>query len=250
MELNEFLTLLNQDIETDIQSDAWDHHEFADHFFETTREGFLPLHEEIEFLLPHLGEGPFLDLGCGRGRLSSPLREKASGIALDISFASLKGHAHSIQADLRDLPVQGPFSLALMAFGQACFLSREELTQTLKQLKRQLKPEGKIYLDLPTIELMQEMDSQNEFVKYGDWTAFYTRQFEPGTSRLLQRVTLIHNQTSEVKTYSFAYQLYSLYELLELFRELRFRVEYGFEDLDSGPIKETSPWMVFLLQKI
>ena len=45
------------------------------------------------------------------------------------------------------------------------------------------------------------------------------------------------------------YQMYSLYELLELFKDLRLQVTYGAEDFNESPIKEESPWMIFVLQK-
>ncbi|MBW7875036.1 MAG: class I SAM-dependent methyltransferase [Candidatus Cloacimonetes bacterium] len=253
--LPQFLKLLSEEVPAQnreaFQGREWNEPRFAEWFFSENRHGYLDPVEEEEFLLQHAGSGPFLDLGCGNGRLSELLSDRFSGLALDSSFASIeKVKTPCIQADIRDLPVTGKFSLILLGFGQLCFLSREEHMELLKKLKRLLLPQGRIYLDLPTIELIQEMDSQNEFGQDGENTVFLVRQYDPSLSRLYQRSIVLNPEGKLLEDFSFAYQLYSLYELLESFRELRLRVEYGSEDLQGNPIKETSAWMVFLLQKI
>lgn len=253
--LPQLLKLLSEEVpiqnQTAFKGREWQEPRFAQWFFSENRQGYLDPEEEEDFLIQHAGSGPFLDLGCGNMRLSEILSKNLSGLALDSSFASIgEGSTPCVQADIRDLPITGKFSLILLGFGQLCFLSREEHMELFKKLKRLLLPEGRIYIDLPTIELIQEMDSQNEFGPDGENTVFLVRQYDPSESRFYQRSIVVSKDGKLLEDFSFAYQLYSLYELLESFRELRLRVEYGCEDLQGNPIKETSAWMVFLLQKI
>ncbi len=235
------------------QAQEWNDCEFVDRFFDSSRDGFYDLEDETKFVQNQLTDGPFLDLGSGRERLAAPLSEKIKGFALDKSLVSLRGNQiPSICADYHKLPLKGQFGSILLAYGQICFCEKPKLIDLLKRCKKILKRKGKIYLDLPTIDAIQSMHS------YGEWEfvdtskhqlLFTARHYDPDSGIFSQKLLNINRISGNLKTRWIHYQMYSLYELLELFKDLRLQVNYGAEDFDESPIKEESPWMIFVLQK-
>ena len=250
--LDELIEEPNQSINLH-QTDEWSDYEFVDRFFESSRDGFYNIEDESDFIQNHLSEGPFLDLGSGRERLAAPLSEKIKGYALDKSLISLRGNqVPSICANYHELPVKGQFGSILLGYGQICFCEKSKLVDLLKRCKKILKRKGKIYIDLPTIDAIQSMHSYGEW-EYSDINEqkilFTARHYDPESAIFSQKLIDISHTTSTFSTRWIHYQMYSLYELLELFKDLRLQVNYGAEDFNESPIKEESPWMIFVLQK-
>jgi|GEM_PF-1009184 len=250
MSLKGFLKELSSLPESGFQNGPWENSTFARSYFQATVEGFFNSRDEAEFILTWVEKGPFLDLGAGTGRLSKELNEHIQGIALDLSFHALKkGEIPGVQADFRQIPFQGGFELILLSFGQICFLPREELPQLLKACRKLLSKEGSIVLDLPTQVFAQDLDGFNEFEDLGDEMFFVQRSFDPETALLYQKQIVANQRTGAYDSFYHTNQIYSLYELLELFKDLRLQVAYGAEDLEGSPIKEGSQWMIFVLKK-
>lgn len=251
--INELLEKPPQNSQTLLSTQEWQDEGFVDRFFNVSRDGFYDLEEEIDFLRQYLDQEPFLDLGSGRQRLAGPLMENMTGLALDNSFLSLKGNrVPSICADYRKLPLKGQFGSILLAFGQICFCTKNEVIDLLKRCKKLLKRKGRIYIDLPTIDATQSMHSFGEW-EYLEQNAhhilFTARHYDPTTDIFSQKLINLNVQDDQISTQWIHYQMYSLYELLELFKDLRLQVIYGAEDFQENPIKEESPWMIFVLQK-
>ena len=254
--LRNFLDELLEEPNTAInlhQAEEWSDFDFVDRFFGSNRDGFYDLQDEIKFIQSQLSEEPFLDLGSGRERLAEPLYNKMKGFALDKSLFCLRGNkVPSICADYHHLPLKGQFGSILLGYGQICFCEKSKLIDLLKRCKKLLKRKGKIYLDLPTIDAIQSMHS------YGDWEfidqsnhelLFTSRHYNPDSGIFSQKLLNINRISGNFRTNWIHYQMYSLYELLELFKDLRLQVNYGAEDFNESPIKEESPWMIFVLQK-
>ena len=250
--LDELLEEPNSSIDLH-QASEWSDFDFVDRFFGSNRDGFYDLQDEITFIGSQLSEGPFLDLGSGRERLAGPLSNKMKGFALDKSLFSLRGNTvPSICADYHQLPIKGQFGSILLGYGQICFCEKSKLVDLLKRCKKLLKRKGKIYLDLPTIDAIQSMHSHGEweFIDQNFQELLFTsRYYNPDSGIFSQKLLNINQTTGNFRTTWIHYQMYSLYELLELFKDLRLQVNYGAEDLDESPIKEESPWMIFVLQK-
>ncbi len=249
MDLSQFLKILQEPISQDFTAKEW----LSDVFQSSFQAYFNDLGpdsgEQAEFFKPYLGSGPFLDLGCGQGQLSALLSKTAQGLGLDLEWKHLSGTDFlGLQGDLRHLPVQGKFSLILLSFGQFCLMSKPDALQLLKNLKKHLQDDGCIYLDLPTIEWIQELGSGGEWEQEEKGSLFMTRQWDVGESIFSQRMLRVENAEISDRM-EFSYQLYSLYELLEMFKDLRYKLVYGCEDLEHSPIQETSQWMIFVLRK-
>lgn len=251
--LMELLEKPSENLEGNLSTLEWQDQTFVDRFFTTSRDGYYEIEEEIEFLNQYLTSGPFLDLGSGRGRLSKPLTDNISGFAVDNSFLSLKGNGvPSICGDYKKLPIKGHFGSILLAFGQICFCNKKELIELLKRCKKLLKRNGRIYIDLPTIDATQAMHSFGEWESLQeseDSVLFTARHYDPVSDIFSQKLVNVNIRNNQFLTKWIHYQMYSLYELLELFKDLRLQVVYGAEDFQETPIKEESPWMIFVLQK-
>ena len=250
MDFRSFLNLISQPLESSFSGEEWQDPQFCQHFSRSHREGFYNLDEEVSFLLQWLDSGPILDLGSGDSRVLRPLLQKFKGLGVDYSFSALKNNPESvIVGDCRALPLKGNFRMALLSMGQICFFKKPELVSILSQIHGLLSRGGKVYLDLPTLDAAQSFHDCNEWEESENGFSFWTRAFVPEDSILIQREVSLSREGKLNYAYSFANQIYSLHELLEIFRDLGYQVTYGAEDFINTPIKEESPWMIFILTR-
>jgi len=130
--------------------------------------------EDVDFYRMLAAErgGPILDLGCGSGRLLGPLRRdgfKVLGVDLSATMlARAQGRAVYAQArdgaallaraDLRQLPLRGPFSLIVMAFHTIQHIvDDDELVAMLRSIRGLLGTTGWFAFDV--------------FFPHADWLA-------------------------------------------------------------------------------
>jgi SAM-dependent methyltransferase len=108
--------------------------------------------------------GPILDLGCGTGRLLIPLlRDGHPVVGVDLSPSMLsraagrkrrlaaprRGAGLLLRADLRRLPVRGPFPLVIMAFHTIQhFVEDEELVTLLRAVSALMPRDGLFAFDV------------------------------------------------------------------------------------------------------
>jgi SAM-dependent methyltransferase len=121
--------------------------------------------EDVDFYRMLAAErgGPILDLGCGSGRLLGPLRRdgfKVLGVDLSASMLERaqgravyaqagEGAALLARADLRQLPVRGPFPLIVMAFHTIQHIvGDDELVAMLRSIRALLAPNGWFAFDV------------------------------------------------------------------------------------------------------
>jgi len=250
VKLAAFLDLISKSPEPSFSGLEWQDSQFCQRFFETHREGFYSLDEEISFLSKWIEVGPILDLGSGNGRILRPLLQRFKGLGLDYSYSALKASSVPVVVgDCRALPIQPSFEMALLCMGQISFFQKTELISILTRLHSLLKPGGKVYLDLPTLDAAQGFHDCNEWDQSDGGFTFWSRVFSPKDSVLIQREVNLSCDGDLNYDYSFANQIYSLHELLEIFRDLSYQVVYGAEDFENTPIKEESPWMIFVLTR-
>ncbi|PCJ16422.1 MAG: hypothetical protein COB02_16285 [Candidatus Cloacimonadota bacterium] len=250
MNLTKFLNLLNEDIEDSFGGNEWKDSPFSDDFFHNIKESFFPISSEIEFLKKNLKPGSVLDLGCGNFRLSKHLNNQFDCLGLDFSFYPLKSKLVScLCADYSKLPLKKRFDNILLSFGQICFLQKKELENLLIQLKKHLKKNGFIYIDLPSPNNFQDLNNFNSFEKKSQKNHFWVRQYFPQRDIFSQK-QIILNENGEVQSQlSLSYQTYAVSELILLFQNLGYNIEYSSENYENSNIKETSPWMIFLISK-
>jgi len=122
--------------------------------------------EDVDFyrMLASERGGPILDLGCGSGRLLGPLGRdgfKVLGVDLSASMltrarararqrgASERGATLLARADLRALPLRGPFPLIVMAFHTIQHIvDDDELLAMLGAIRALLGPKGWFAFDV------------------------------------------------------------------------------------------------------
>lgn len=108
-------------------------------------------YQQVVDLLPHKKDQKFLDIGCGDGVLLSLIKKgKLYGVDLDqdsLNFASTKIQAKLIKAKAEKLPFKNNFFDVVIATEIIEHLSRPQLM--LQEIKRVLKPGGKIIITTP-----------------------------------------------------------------------------------------------------
>jgi SAM-dependent methyltransferase len=115
---------------------------------------------EVEFLLRHLeaqGCSALLDVPSGRGRLTLPLARKGHEVtAADISedgTRRLRAAARTVpgvrvvQADMRALPLTGPFDGAYCMGNSFGYFPVPEVARWLGEVARVLRPGGKLVFE-------------------------------------------------------------------------------------------------------
>lgn len=244
------MQLLNEEIEDSFGGEEWKDSPFSDEFFQNIKESFFPIELEIEFLKSKLKSGSVLDLGCGNFRLIEHLKDEFDCLGLDFSFHPLKSKkTPCLCGDYSQLPIKKRFDNIFLSFGQICFLQKQDLKTLLTQLKKNLKKGGLIYIDLPSPSNFQDLDNFNAFESNEDNTQFWIRQYIPRSDTFSQKQVVIDSLGNLVSNLSLSYQVYALSELILLFQELGYTVQYNSENYDNATIKETSPWMIFLISK-
>ncbi len=157
---------------------------------------------QIDAVLALLQPAPgarVVDVGCGAGRHSVLLAERGFEVTgVDLSPQLLRRATHAWQerrsnrpgprfvpGDMRWLPVDGPFDVALfMDMALGVFDEDEEHLQTLRSCRRVLRPGGQVLIELfNPFHWAQEAG---------------TRHFAPGT--LLSDTDLVRRYTYEVLT--------------------------------------------------
>ena len=115
--------------------------------------------------------GPVLELGCGTGRVTIPIAKAGVNITgLDISKEMLKITENKIQtcqldeskinlinADMRSFDLNKMFSQVIIPFrGFLCLLTVEDQISTLVNIKKHLKPKGRLIITsfVPDINYM------------------------------------------------------------------------------------------------
>jgi SAM-dependent methyltransferase len=119
---------------------------------------------EVQELLPWLGDGPVLELGCGNGKLLRPLRAAGvDAVGLDISWHVLRRFSSggpSVLADASWLPfVDSCFSAVLDVHCTGHLLSGPR-ARALADMHRALRPGGHLLMErLSTADLRAQQGS-------------------------------------------------------------------------------------------
>ena len=138
-----------------------------DEWFETHKWVYRSEVEAVKKLIPKTGEG--IEIGVGTGRFSIPFGIKV-GVEPARAMAEIarKGGIHAFEAKAEHLPFQdNSFDFALIVT-TLCFL--ENPFQALKEMKRVIKPTGKIVIGMldeysPLGKLYEEKRKKNKFYR-------------------------------------------------------------------------------------
>jgi len=164
--------------------------------------------EAIVSILGLVGNETVLDAPCGHGRISNRLAERGlSVVGVDATELFLDrareygSSAEYVHGDIRALPVDGPFDVALSWFSSFGYFDDDENRQVLYEYRRVLRPGGRLLI---------EMQNHDEFVRrftpapfsmttrVGTDLMVDTSEFDCTTGRIeTDRVTVRNGQVSE-----------------------------------------------------
>ena len=167
---------------------------------------------EVGGLVERGVHGRVLDLGCGFGRHSLALREKRLDVfGLDLS-SDLLGHAANferaqyeagnlefgirldgrlVRGDFRGLPFQNQsFDSVLMLFSSFGYFDDDTNAAVLAEIRRILKPGGRLVLDLMNAERIRAGLVPESFTERDGQTLHEQRQLLEGGKRVRKDVRL------------------------------------------------------------
>jgi ubiquinone/menaquinone biosynthesis C-methylase UbiE len=189
--------------------------------------------------------GDVLDAPCGFGRHSIPLARAGyrvvgadrSSVLLDEARRRAGGERWPkwVNADYRDLPQQDEcFDVALNLFSSLGYLGDEEDTRALAELRRVLRPGGRLVIETMHRDLLISRWSEQDWRLLGEGRLLLEqRTFDPATGVAQMTQTLVpSNGPRESMTTSL--RVYSATELLAMVERAGFSEVRCHGDLDGG----------------
>ena len=204
---------------------------------------------------------PILELACGTGRVLLPLARQGyqvtgvelSAAMLDVArrkaaAEGLTGRITLVQQDMRDLALDGHFTLAFLALNSFVhLLSTDDQLATLGRVHQHLNPGGLLLLDLFNPDLGRLLDFRGQValdkVKTDPDTGHRLMRFRTETVDLGQQIIHTTYIVDEIDAkghvqrtlFPFFMRYLFRYELELLLRHAGFEVEaiYGSYDLDE-----------------
>ena len=154
------------------------------------------------------GNERVLDAPCGHGRISNRLAERGMNVVgvdfADVFLARAREWGSSVeylQGDLRSLPVDGPFDVALSWFTSFGYFEDDENRQVLGEYQRVLRPGGRLLMDLHNHDEIVRRFTPAPFsmtTRVGDDVMIDTSEFDTTTGRMeTDRVTIRDGQLRE-----------------------------------------------------
>ncbi len=140
-----------------------------------------------EFLKNNLKGDIILDAGCGTGKFTSTLENLSNKyIGIDLSANQLekaqtkskKSNSEFIQANLSNIPLKdNTVDIIISTWVLGTIKDLDERCKCIKELKRVLKPQGKIILvendSIGEFELIRDKDKTNATKEYNDYLRTY-----------------------------------------------------------------------------
>lgn len=211
--------------------------------------------------------GPILELGCGTGRVTTPLRKQGHAVVgLDLSQAMLgrcaerfgwagrrlRGPGLLVRGDMRHLPLRGPFGLVLCPFNAFMHLYRQQdITACLSEVHRVLDPnQGRFVFDVQNPDLRWLLrDPRKRWARtrfkhpVTVRTMVYSTNHTYDAKRQIAHVKLYYDcpdDPSASRTVSLAHRQFFPQELRLLLNVHGFTLESEFGDFDGRPFEADS----------
>lgn len=206
--------------------------------------------EEQALAAARLGRAPeggdVLDAPCGFGRHSIPLARAGyrvvgadrSAVLLEEARRRAGGERWPkwVQADYRDLPhADESFDLALNLFSSLGYLGDEQDTKALAELRRVLRPEGRLVLEMMHRDLLLLRWQEQDWRLLGEGRLLLEqRTFDPASGVAQMTQTLVpSNGERESRTTSL--RVYTATELLGMLERAGFGEARCHGGLDGAP---------------
>ncbi len=186
----------------------FDHHEDTD----------LEVDGLARLMGPPDGSG-VLDLGCGYGRVGTPLRRRGYRVVgYDLSPSLLKHACEQdpggtwVRGDMRELPFAGGFDWVVSLFNTMGYFEEEdEDFQVLKSVSEALRPGGRFVCQLVNRDYLVRRFAAREVHRRDDRIVLEERDFDPVANRVHTRTTVIEG--AEKREYISSIRVYTVTEL-------------------------------------
>ncbi len=208
---------------------------------------------------PPSGEGNaprVLDLGCGAGRHLRAFREVGiDAVGMDLSAPLLRQArsaapgCHRVRGDMRHLPfADGSFDLVTSFFTSfGYFDSDDEDRKVLAEVRRVLRPEGRVMLDFLNARRVRESLEPRDERRIGGKRVEQVRRLVDGGRRVEKRIRIRGEGVEE--DFVERVRLYDAADLAALFDAVGLVVESRFGDYAGAPPSPSAPREILLARQ-
>jgi ubiquinone/menaquinone biosynthesis C-methylase UbiE len=192
--------------------------------------------------------GDLLDVPCGFGRHSVPLaRAEYRVVGVDRSEALLAearrraGGARwpkLVAADYRDLPfADESFDGAVNLFTSLGYLGDEEDTKVLAQIRRVLRPDGRLVIETMHRDLLVRLFTEQDWRLLGEGRLLLEQRTFDAAAGVTQTTQTLIDTTGERDSRSYSVRVYTATELLAMLDEAGFPEARCYGDLEGAPFQ-------------
>jgi ubiquinone/menaquinone biosynthesis C-methylase UbiE len=192
--------------------------------------------------------GDLLDVPCGFGRHSVPLaRAEYRVVGVDRSEALLAearrraGGARwpkLVAADYRDLPfADESFDAAVNLFTSLGYLGDEEDTKVLAQIRRVLRPDGRLVIETMHRDLLVRLFTEQDWRLLGEGRLLLEQRTFDAAAGVTQTTQTLIDTTGERDSRSYSVRVYTATELLAMLDEAGFSEARCYGDLEGAPFQ-------------
>jgi SAM-dependent methyltransferase len=195
--------------------------------------------------------GDLLDVPCGFGRHSLPLGRAGyrvtgvdrSQVLLDEAARRAAGDRgpRLVRADYRELPLpDASVDAALNLFTSLGFLGDEEDTRVLAEIRRVLRPEGRMVIETMHRDWLVRHFQENRWMRVGEGRLMLEQvSFDPASGVAQTTQTLV-DPGGERESRTWSLRVYSATELVAMVRRAGFASARCHGDLEGGPFTTDS----------
>ena len=190
--------------------------------------------------------GDLLDVPCGFGRHSLPLARAGyrvtgvdrSQVLLDEAARRAAGERgpRYVRADYRELPLpDASFDAALNLFTSLGYLGDEEDTRVLAEIRRVLRPEGRLVIETMHRDWLARHFQENRWMRVGEGRLMLEQvSFDPASGVAQTTQTLV-DPGGERESRTWSLRVYSATELVAMVSRAGFESARCHGDLEGGP---------------
>jgi SAM-dependent methyltransferase len=233
------------------------------HLYDLENAEFAPQGPFYQALAEQTG-GPVLELGCGTGRLTTPLAWAGIAITgLDIVPAMLARARQKagdlpvqwVEADVRSFRLDTRFRLIFASAGVfEHMLTRQDQEALLARVREHLAPDGLFALDVALTKLVSGGDIAEEqpWFSYEDEQGRMvevsgTSRYDPGTQINVETATRRwqgDDGQQHVHRAPLALHFFEPHEITDLLQSSGFRIVAQYGDYERGPVTAESTTLI------
>ncbi len=196
-----------------------------------------------------------LDLGCGYGRVASPLRKLGYRVVgYDLSPSLLKRARERdpggtwVRGEMRELPFDGVFDAVVSLFNAfGYFEEEEENFRVLKSVSESLCTGGLFVCQLVNRDYLVRRFAAQEVHRRNDLIVLEERDFDPVANRVLTRTTVFNG--ADRREYASSIRVYTVTELDLLLAAAGMTIREVHGGLDFRPFDWETNQLVVIAEK-